>query len=289
MMSLATVLNDSRNAPSSFSDDVDESSSPRFFDNPDVQTPSAEPHGPFPRTKPIRPVGIMSPNEANARDQTNPMGISGRWVEKAGNTFHQAVSPNEVNTSSDVLSSETVVSPNEAKLGRRQKKKSQPQMKRINADHSKLFLRTLISFILSIFPICGSTSSLLFGFNLIGDLPERSQRPFYQTNPMAFSGRWVEKSGDFSCESVSQTNPLVRSDVLSSEIVAESPGRRFPERSQRPFSQTNPMAISGRWVEKSGGFSRESASQTNPLARSDVLSSEIVVIPPCLARAGGAA
>jgi hypothetical protein len=162
-------------------------------------------------------------------------------------------------------------------------------MKRINADHSKLFLRTLISFILSIFPICGSTSSLLFGFNLIGDLPERSQRPFYQTNPMAFSGRWVEKSGDFSCESVSQTNPLVRSDVLSSEIVAESPGRRFPERSQRPFSQTNPMAISGRWVEKSGGFSRESASQTNPLARSDVLSSEIVVIPPCLARAGGAA
>jgi hypothetical protein len=103
---------------------------------------------------------------------------------------------------------------------------------------------------------------------------------------MAISGGWVEKTGQIARESASQTNPLARYDVLSSE-KRRHPGRggRFPneangargnlpERSQRPYYETKPMAISGRWVEKTGQIARESASQTNPLARYDVLSSE---------------
>jgi hypothetical protein len=96
-------------------------------------------------------------------------------------------------------------------------------------------------------------------------LVKRSQRPFYQTNPMALSGEWVEKVGEIAPESTSQTNPLTRYDVLSSEKCRCSGRDGFPERSQRPFYQTNPMAISEGWVEKAGDGRRESASPNEPI------------------------
>ena len=361
-MSRATALNDSRNAPSSFSDDVDESSSPRFFDNPDVQTPAVKW---LPRTKPFRRAGAISPNEANARDQTNPMAISGRWVEKSGVTL-TLWQGNRVTRSHALGSLVPTLSGHSfprsawecrpgrsASLCRDQPTRSvedgiptrsvgtRPSaMFRSRVRHPARFACDSVDFSRE---SASQTNPLARSDVLSSEivvrppgrrLPKRSQRPFYQTNPMAISGRWVEKSGDVSRESASQTNPLARSDVLSSEIIAEplgashnslsppyeggagggalggsvpkkatppnppfvrggvlldAPGRRFPERSQRPFYQTNPLAISGRWVEKSGDVSRESASQTNPLARSDVLSSEIIVTPPCLAQPGGAA
>jgi hypothetical protein len=65
---------------------------------------------------------------------------------------------------------------------------------------------------------------------------------------MAISAGWVEKMGQIARESASQTNPLIRYDVLSSEkrrctgrgvrFPNEANGVRqggFPERSQYQF------------------------------------------------------
>jgi hypothetical protein len=60
----------------------------------------------------------------------------------------------------------------------------------------------------------------------------------YQTKPMACSGGWVEKAGEIPPEPTSQTNPLVRYDVLSSEKHRYSGGWGFPDRSQH-VSESN--------------------------------------------------
>jgi hypothetical protein len=56
--------------------------------------------------------------------------------------------------------------------------------------------------------------------------------PFSQTKPTVISGGWVKKAGEIAPESTSQTNPLTRSDVLSSEIERYSARGAFPKRSQ---------------------------------------------------------
>jgi hypothetical protein len=84
-------------------------------------------------------------------------------------------------------------------------------------------------------------------------------------NPMAISGGWVEKAGDGSRETASPNEANTSFDVLSPEKCRRSGRAGFAERSQRPFYQTNPMVISGRWVEKAGDGSRESVSPNEPI------------------------
>jgi hypothetical protein len=77
--------------------------------------------------------------------------------------------------------------------------------------------------------------------------------PYFQRNPMAISGEWVKNAGETSRESTSQTNPLIRYDVLSSEKCRCSGRGAFPERSQsgfvESFPRTKPMRLG---IERSG-------------------------------------
>jgi hypothetical protein len=57
---------------------------------------------------------------------------------------------------------------------------------------------------------------------------------------MAISGEWVKNAGETSRESTSQTNPLIRYDVLSSEKCRCSGRGAFPERSQSGFVESFP-------------------------------------------------
>jgi hypothetical protein len=137
--------------------------------------PSQSPHLPHPRfdgdpqTKPT------------AKYQTNPVAISGGWVEKAGETSREAASQTNPLARYDVLSSEIV----DTSVGWAFPERSQ------------------------------------FGWLR---LPQTKPTTNYQTKPMAISGGWVEKAGETSREAASQTNPLVRYDVLGSEIVDTSVG-----------------------------------------------------------------
>jgi hypothetical protein len=85
---------------------------------------------------------------------------------------------------------------------------------------------------------------------------------YYQTKPMAISGGWVEKSGAVPRETASQTNPLVRYDVLCSE-QCRCPGRVG-------FPRTKPMTRFPKrthWRSPENGSNKRATSSANRLPK----------------------